>query len=108
MQEYLLGTFTGLDVPLKSISRIAQGDDLLSGLGNTVMMERDIEVDKMNKMYEELSGLETMMQQYKQMGYEFSTINELKKANNNNTVNNIMSKLNKFNGIKQNPYGNLK
>lgn len=108
MQEYLLGTFTGLDVPAKSIARIAQGDDLLSGLGNTVTMERDVEVDRMNKMYEELNELETMMQQYKQMGYEFSTINELKKANTNTTVNNIMSKLNKFNGIKQNPYGNLK
>lgn len=108
MQEYLLGTFTGLDVPVKSIARIAQGDDLLSGLGNTVSMERDVEVDRMNKMYEELNELETMMQQYKQMGYEFSTINELKKANTNATVDNIMSKLNKFNGIKQNPYGNLK
>ena len=108
MQEYLLGTFTGLDVPVKSIARITQGDDLLSGLGSTVSMERDVEVDRMNKMYEELNELETMMQQYKQMGYEFSTINELKKANTNTTVDNIMSKLNKFNGIKQNPYGNLK
>ena len=106
--EYLLGAFSGLDVPAKSISRILQGDNLLDGLLDTVTMERSVDTDKMNKMYEELNQLETMMQQYKQMGYEFSTINELKKANTNTTVNNIMSKINKLNGIKQNPYGNIK
>ena len=108
MQEYLLGTFTGLDVPAKSLSRIMQGDNLLDGLLDTVTMERSMDTDKMNKMYEELNQLETMMQQYKQMGYEFSTINELKKANTNTTINNIMAKIDKLNGIKQNPYGNLK
>lgn len=107
-QEYLLGTFTGLDVPIKSLSKMVQSDSIGDALKSTVTMERDMEVDKMNKMYEELNQLEEMMQQYQQMGYEFSTINELKKANTNTTVNNIMSKLNKFNGIKQNPYGNLK
>lgn len=108
MQEYLLGTFSGLDVPAKSIARIAQGDNLLDGLLNTGTMERDIEVDKLNEMYEELSELETMMNQYKQMGYEFSTINELKKANVNTTINNITARLDKFKGIKQNPYKYLK
>ena len=71
-------------------------------------MERDIEVDKLNEMYEELSELENMMSQYKQMGYEFSTINELKKANVNTTINNITARLDKFKGIKQNPNKYLK
>jgi hypothetical protein len=107
-QEHLLGAFSGLDVPAKSVARVLQGDNILDGLLDTVTMERSVDTDKMNKMYEELNELETMMQQYKQMGYEFSTINELKKANTNTTVNNIMSKINKLNGIKQNPYGNIK
>ena len=52
----------------------------------------------------QLERLEDTMKQYEQRGYQFSTINELKQANKNATVNGIMAKLNKLNGMKSNPY----
>ena len=39
-----------------------------------------------------------------QQGYEFSTMAELKQANKNASVESIMAKLNKLNGMKANPY----
>lgn len=110
-QEYLLGNLTGLDTPLKQANRIYQGiqDTMnggspLQGLENTVTMDGNIETDKLNRMYDQLDKLETMMKQYQQKGYQFSTMNELKQANKNVTVESIMAKLNKLNGIKSNPY----
>ena len=44
------------------------------------------------------------MKQYEQQGYEFSTMAELKQANKNSSVEGIMAKLNKLNGMKANPY----
>lgn len=110
--EHILGSLTGLDVPLKNINRAYQGiQDTMSGessfsdiIGNITTMEQNINTDKMNKMYDDLDRLETMMDQYKQRGYEFSTINELKKANENTTTSKIMSTLNKFYGLRNNPY----
>ena len=110
-QEYLLGNLTGLDTPLKQANRLYQGiqDTMnggspLQGLENTVTMDGNIETDKLNRMYDQLDKLETMMKQYQQKGYQFSTMNELKQANKNVTVEAIMAKLNKLNGIKSNPY----
>ena len=45
-----------------------------------------------------------MMKQYEQRGYQFSTMNELKQANKNASVDSIMARLNKINGLKNNPY----
>ncbi len=108
-QEYLLSQLTGLDVPLKQVSRFAEGvsgenGNILQGLGNTVIMDQDINTDRLYKLYDELEQLETIMNQYKQKGVEFSTMNELKKANKNTQVSTLMAKLNKLNGIKKNPY----
>lgn len=103
-QEYLLSQLTGLDVPLKQASRIAAGNNLGQGLLNTVTMDKNINTDRLYKLYDELEKLETIMSQYKQTGVEFSTMNELKKANKNVQVNSLMAKLNKLNGIKRNPY----
>ena len=114
--EHILGSTTGLDVPLKNINRVyqgisdtmAEGGNIFEGLGqgalNTITMENNIETDRTNKMYEELDELETIMKQYKQQGYQFSTINELRKANQSTTTDRIMATINKLNGLKKNPY----
>ena len=111
-QEYLLGNLTGLDTPIKSISRAYQGiQETMQGeanpfkaIENAVTMEGNINTDEINKMYDQLERLENTMKQYKQRGYQFSTMNELKQANKNSTVDAIMAKLNKINGMKANPY----
>ncbi len=110
--EHILGSLTGLDVPLKNINRAYQGiSDTLNGdanilqsLSNLTTMEQNINDDEMSRMYDKLDELETIMSQYEQRGYEFSTMNELKKANSNAKIDEIMSKLNKYYGISKNPY----
>ena len=110
-QEYLLGNLTGLDVPLKNANRAYQGiQETMSGgnpfqsIENTFTMDGNVEVDRLNRMYDQLDRLETMMQQYKQQGYQFSTMAELKQANKNTTIENLTAKLNKLNGVRANPY----
>lgn len=115
--EHLLSSYTGLDVPIKGFSRVYQGisdtmssggnplEALGNGMGNALTIQGNIENDKLNKMYEDLDELETMMKQYEQRGYNFSTINELKKANNYNKLDEINATYNKLMGIKsKNPY----
>lgn len=110
--EYLLSGLTGLDVPLKNVNRAFEGlnntmqgnSSPLEGLLNTATMENNIDTDKMNKMYEELDELETIMSQYQQQGFEFSTMNQLKKANSNNTLKSVNATLSKLAGLRDNPY----
>lgn len=114
--EHALGSFTGLDVPLKTGFRVLNGiqdtmnngGTFFEGLGNgalnTVTMEQNINTDELSRMYDELDELEMLMQQYKGMGYEFATINELKKANPNATTNRIMAQLNKMSNIDTEPF----
>ena len=111
-QEYLLNNLTGLDVPIKNITRAYEGiQETMRGeanpfkfIENATTMDNNINTDKINRMYEQLERLENMMKQYKQSGYQFSTINELKQANKNASVEGIMARLNKLNGMKNNPY----
>ena len=111
-QEYLLGNLTGLDVLGKNAVRAFQGvqqtmsgeGSPLSALGKLTTMDNSIDTDRINRMYDQLDRLETMMKQYEQQGYEFSTMAELKQANKNASVESIMAKLNKLNGMKANPY----
>ena len=108
MQEYILGNSTGLDVPLKTGARIINGtknNGILGGLTNATTLNNNINTDKINSMYDKLDQLETIMNQYKQNGTQFNTMNELKKINKNNKAESIMSQLNKLNGLKANPYG---
>ena len=112
MQEYLLGGTTGLDVPIKTGVRAYQGiqqtmngeGNPLSALGNAFTMEGNIDTDRINRMYDQLDRLETMMKQYEQQGYEFSTMAELKQANKNSSVDTITAKLNKLKSMRANPY----
>ena len=112
MQEYLLGGTTGLDVPIKTANRAYQGiqqtmsgeGNPLSALGNAFTMEGNVDTDRINRMYDQLDRLETMMKQYEQQGYEFSTMAELKQANKNSSVDAITAKLNKLKGMRANPY----
>lgn len=112
MQEYLLGGTTGLDVPIKTGVRAYQGiqqtmsgeGNPLSALENAFTMEGNVDTDRINRMYDQLDRLETMMKQYEQQGYEFSTMAELKQANKNTSVDAITAKLNKLKGMRANPY----
>jgi hypothetical protein len=80
------------------------GGNPFQSIENTMTMDGNVEVDRLNRMYDQLDRLETMMQQYKQQGYQFSTMAELKRANKNTAVENITAKLNKLNGVRANPY----
>lgn len=110
--EYILGSLTGLDVPLKnanqlyqSINDVMQGNQDLGGIISSVTTtSQNIDTDKLNRMYDQLEELEEIMDRYEQQGYEFSTMNELKKANQNTSVEGIMSTLNKLYGLEENPY----
>lgn len=90
-QEKIIGDLTGLDVPAKTISKLVSGDPL-----STVLMRGNVDKDKINRSYEEIDELNEIMKQYKQKGYEFSTINELKKANKNNTISGIQTIFDKY------------
>ena len=116
-QEYGLSAATGLDVPLKTgynvydaINQTMESGgsplEALRNIGaNTLTIQGNIETDKLNKMYDDLDELETLMKQYEQRGYQFSTINELKRANNYNKLDEINSTYNKLMGLSnKNPY----
>ena len=110
-QEYLLGNLTGIDTPIKNINRAYQGlqetmntGDPLQLIENATTMEGNIDTDRIGRMYDQLDRLENMMKQYEQQGYQFSTMTELKQANKNSSVESIMAKLNKLNGMRSNPY----
>ena len=109
--EYLLNNLTGLDVPIKNVSRAYQGiqetmngGSPLAALEKSITMDGNIDTDKISRMYDQLDRLENTMKQYQQKGYKFSTMAELKQANKNASVEGITAKLNKINGIKANPY----
>lgn len=117
-QEFLLSNATGADVPLKQLTRMMEGlndpgnENIMQGIGNGALnlttMKQSVDKDKLYKMYDDLDELETIMNQYQQKGYQFSTMNELKAANKNKKLDDIMAKLNKLNGIKKNPYSMVK
>ena len=90
-QEKLLGDLTGLDVPIKTGTRLFSSDPL-----NSIIMTNNVNTDKLNKSYEEIEDLQNLMKQYEQKGYQFSTISELKKANKNKTIANIDAILAKY------------
>ena len=115
-QQHVLGGLTGLDVPIKNAVNVYQGiNDTLNeggnvfegigqGIKNTTTISGNVDTDKLNKMYDDLEQLENIMAKYKDRGYEFSTMEELKKANANYKLEQLMTKLNKLNGVKENPY----
>lgn len=115
-QEHTLGNLTGLDVPLKHASNLYTGisetlnnggsvpEGVFKGIEKSTTMTQNVNDDKLYKMYRDLDELETIMQQYKGRGYEFSTINELKKANKHPKIEEIMAKINRLNGVRENPY----
>ncbi len=98
-QETLLSGFSGLDVPLKTATRLIEGttsDNPLGGLQNAFTMSGSVDTDKLNKTYEQITDLQNLMKQYEQKGYSFSTISELRKANQNNNVSSINAILDRY------------
>ena len=118
--QHVLGGLTGWDVPVKNAvnayqgiaETMSNGGNIFEGIGqgikNTTTMSGNIETDKLNKMYDDLEQLENIMAKYKDRGYEFSTIEELKKANSNYKIEQVIAKLNKYRGVKENPYSYIK
>ena len=97
--ETLLSGLSGFDVPLKTLNRLYEGyssEDPLGGIRNAFTMTNSVDTDRLNRSYEQIQDLQNLMKQYQQQGYEFSTINELKKANKNGTIENINAILNKY------------
>ena len=91
-QQKFISDFSGLDVPLKNAVRIGEGaveGNIGKGILNTVTMTNNIDTDRISKQYEELNALQNMMKQYKQEGYEFSTMTELRRANKNNKISEL-------------------
>lgn len=91
-QEQLFGNLTGLNALTRQIERAYSGfkdSDPLSAVTNQVLQRKNVSTDKLNKSYEDIQNLQDLMKQYKQKGYQFSTITELKKANKNKTIADI-------------------
>ena len=107
-QEYMLGGLTGLDVPIKNVvsvyngiaDTLKSGENPLKGITNQVTMERNVNTDRLNAMYDELDRLEQLISKYKDKGYDFSNENELMKANDNPTLKKIEAIMEKINGSK--------
>lgn len=95
-QQKVLSDITGLDVPIKTIYNLSSGfinsdndnvfEDIRDSIVNTTTITRNVDTDKLSRQYEEIEELQNIMKQYQQEGYEFSTMNELKKANKNGTI----------------------
>ena len=100
-QEVLSSLF-GIDTPLKQLDRgvtaFREGNPL-SALSNNLTIEGNVDTDKLSRTYEQIEQLQNIMKQYENQGYQFSTINELKKANKNSTIDNINAIFAKY-GIK--------
>jgi hypothetical protein len=111
-QEYLLGGITGLDVPVKNAVNIYNGinetmnsggnvfEGIGRGVANTFTIDRNIETDRLNSMYDELDRLEQLISKYKDKGYDFSNENELIKANDNSTIKKVNAVMDKIRGKK--------
>lgn len=91
-QEQLFGNLTGLNALTRQIERAYSGfkdGEPLSAVTNQVLQRKNVSTDRLNKSYEDIQNLQDLMKQYKQKGYQFSTIAELKKVNKNKTIANI-------------------
>ena len=90
-QEKLLGDLTGLDVPIKTAVRTFSSNPLSS-----ITMTNNVDTDKLSRSYEQIEDLQNLMKQYEQKGYQFSTMSELKKANQNTNTTYIDAILAKY------------
>lgn len=102
--ENLISNLTGLDVPIKNISRFNQDlsnlgrNNLMEGLARNNLLNSNLntQTQRINNMYGQLSKLENTMKSYKNKGYEFSTMGELKKANTNKKLEQLKAELARY------------
>lgn len=97
--QHALSSFTGLSQPFNQFSRLYEGfrDDGVGGaIRNAVTNTKNVDTDKLSRSYEQIEELQNLMKQYNQQGYEFSTMNELKKANKNGTISGLDALFNKY------------
>ena len=100
--QQVLSNLTGLDVPFKQIDKIYSGiknNDPRKMITDTFTLSGNVNTDKLNKTYDEIDELQTIMKQYQQQGVNFSTIQELKKANKNKNIAKLNAIFAKY-GIK--------
>lgn len=110
--QEILSSLTGLDTPLKQLDRgitaVREGNPL-DMLTNNLTIGGNVDTDRLNRSYEQIEELQNLMKQYKNQGYQFSTMTELKQANKNGTIAGIDAIFAKY-GIdtntsrKQDPY----
>ena len=111
-QEKFLSDISGLDVPIKQVSRFYEGlsdsfnnednniaGDILNGINNTITMTNNIKTDELYKTYEQIDELQNIIKKYKQKGYNIATLSELQRANKNGSIAGINAIFNKY-GIK--------
>ena len=111
-QEKFLSDISGLDVPIKQVSRFYEGlsdsfnnegnniaGDILNGINNTITMTNNIKTDELYKTYEQIDELQNIVKKYKQKGYNIATLSELQRANKNGSIAGINAIFSKY-GIK--------
>lgn len=99
-----VGNITGLNTLLRQIDRSYKGyqEGGIPGiLTNNATITGNVDTDKLSKTYSQIEELQNIMKQYEQKGYQFSTLNELKKANKNGTLEGINAIFAKY-GISDN------
>lgn len=90
--QHAISSLTGLSQPFNQFSRLYEGfrDDGVGGaIRNAVTNTKNVDTDKLSRTYEDINDLQNIMKQYGQQGYQFSTMQELKKANKNGTISGL-------------------
>lgn len=98
VQHILSGTL-GVDVPVKQIDRTVTGikeGGVGNGLSNLLTLGGNVDKDKLNRQYEQVDSLKSALDKYKNKGYEIKTIDELREANKNGTVEGLNAMFNKY------------
>lgn len=90
--QHAISNITGLSQPFNQFSRLYEGykDDGVGGaLTNMITNTKNVDTDKLTRSYQQIDELQNLMKQYQQKGYQFSTMQELKKANKNGTISGL-------------------
>ena len=90
--QHAISSLTGLSQPFNQFSRLYEGfrDDGVGGaIRNAITNTKNVDTDKLTRSYQQIDELQNLMKQYQQKGYQFSTMQELKKANKNGTISGL-------------------
>lgn len=103
-----IGNLTGVNTQFRMLDRLIGGyqeNGIPGALTGSTTIGGNVDTDKLNRSYEQIDELKNLMKQYEQKGYQFSTMSELKKANENGTIAGLEALFNKY-GITNNKKSN--